>query len=513
MLLGPGASAVEDRIAELAAQLPARRKLLSWAEIGRLTGASGAGLARIEELARWAGLRIVEADQICGAVLLAASPAALERAFGLKLNLYRDAHWEYLSHAGPVHVPAELAGVVEAVLGLDARPIVRRHSIGPRLGHAAPVNPADVAETYQFPTDATGAGQSIALIELGGGFDAADMREYFRRLGRRPPALRVREIESARNAPASRAEIRRYWESLPEQNSSAARPGGGLSPEQMERIGWTIETTMDIQLASALAPGARIAAYFAPPTAHGKLQAIRAALRERNGPGIVSMSWGAHEEEFNGSTVAAIERMLRLAALRGVTVCCSSGDDGDGTAEGGAPRVNYPASSPHVLACGGTHLAGSRAGARESVWREEFAGRAMASTGGSSRLFPRPSWQDTAPIRQKTGGDGRGVPDVAAKADVAEGYGIVVAGLDIAMGGTSAAAPLWAALVARINEKLGVPAGYLTPLFYQRRFRSAFRDITSGESGSRFRASRGWDPCTGWGSPKGARLLEALRDG
>lgn len=511
MLLGPGASALEDRIAELAAQLPAQRKLLSWAELERLASASGAGLACLEDLARWAGLRIAETDRICGTALLAGSPAALERAFRLKLNLYRDQHREYLSHAGPVHVPAELAGVVEAVLGLDARPVVRRHAIGPRLGRAAPVHPAQVAEIYRFPKDATGAGQTISLIELGGGFDAADMREYFRRLGRRPPALSIREIEGARNAPASPAEIRRYWESLPEGNSSAGPPGGGSSGQQLERIGWTIEATMDIQLASTLAPGARIAVYFAPPTAHGKLQAIRAALRERKRPGVVSMSWGAHEDEFNGSTVAAIERMLRLAALRGVTVCCSSGDDGDGTAAGGGPRVNYPASSPHVLACGGTHLVGSRAGARESVWREEFAGRAMASAGGASRVFPRPDWQATAPVRRKTGAGGRGVPDVAAKADVAEGYGILVAGLDIAMGGTSAAAPLWAALVARLNEKLGVPAGYLTPLFYQPRFRSCFSDITSGESGPRYRASRGWDPCTGWGSPKGAQLLEALR--
>lgn len=511
LLLGRGASAREDRIAELAAQLPARRKLLSWAELRRLTSVSAAALARIEELARWAGLRIVEADRICGSVLLAGSPAALERAFRLKLNLYRDDQGEYLSHAGPVHVPAELAGVVEAVLGLDARPVVRRHSIGPRLGRAAAVVPAEVAEIYRFPKDATGAGQAIGLIELGGGFYAADMREYFRRLGSRPPALSVREIEGARNAPAGPAEIRRYWESLPEGNSSAGPQSHGLSSEQVERIGWTIETTMDIQLASALAPGARIAVYFAPPTAHGKLQAIRAALRETSRPGVVSMSWGAHEDGFNGSTVAAIERLLRLAALRGVTVCCSSGDDGDGTEGDGDPHVSYPASSPHVLACGGTHLAISRAGARESVWREEFGGRAMASTGGVSRLFARPAWQDTAPVRRKTGADGRGVPDVAAKADVAQGYGILVAGLDIAMGGTSAAAPLWAALIAQLNEKLGVPAGYLTPLLYQPRFRSSFSDITRGESGPRFRASRGWDPCTGWGSPKGAQLLEALR--
>jgi kumamolisin len=512
LALGQAGSAIEERIAGLSAQLPARRQLPSRLELERLGGAAGRDLARIEELACQAGLRLVEVDRMCGMVLLAGTPAALERAFRVKLTGYRHERGTYLSHAGPVHVPAELAGVIEAVVGLDARPIVRRHSIGPRLGGAAGVSPAEIAEVYEFPEDATGRGQSITLIELGGGFYAADMREYFRRLGLRAAALTVRQVEGARNSPAARAEVRRFWDSLPEKNSAGEPPSaGGLRGEQVERVGWTIESTMDIQLAAALAPGARIAVYFAPPTAHGKLQAIRMALRERGRrPGVLSMSWGADEDGFDGSTVAVIERLLRLAALCGVTVCCSSGDDGAGA--GGVARVNYPASSPHALACGGTHLARSGGRARESVWKEEFAGRAMASTGGASRLFPRPEWQASAQVSQKAGGEGRGVPDVAAKADVAQGYGILVAGLDIAMGGTSAAAPLWAALLARLNEKLGVSAGYVTPLFYQKRFRRAFRDITAGDSGPRFHASRGWDPCTGWGSPRGVPLLEALRD-
>lgn len=514
-MLRPAAAGIEDHVAALAAQLPARRRHLSWAALERLVGAAREDLERVEEFARTFGLRMVETDRASGSVLLAGPAAALERAFRVKLARYQDERGSYLSHSGPVHVPAGLAGVVEAVLGLDGRPVARRHSIGPRLADGTTARPAQVAQVYQFPEDATGRGQAIALIELGGGFYPADMKEYFSRLGLRAPALTVRQIEGGRNAPAGPAEIRRFWESLPEKNSSGEQaPGGGLSSEQIEQIGWTIETTMDIQLAGALAPGARIAVYFAPITGHGKFQAIRAALRQaRPRPAILSLSWGAGEDSFNGSTVAAIERLLRLAALGGVTVCCSSGDDGDGAGAGGAPRVNYPASSPHVLACGGTHLAPARVGAPESVWREEFGGRAMASTGGASRLFARPDWQASAGVRQKTGAEGRGVPDVAAKADVAEGYGIRVAGLDIAMGGTSAAAPLWAALVARLNEKLGAPAGYLTPLLYQPRFRPGFRDITRGESGPRFCASRGWDPCTGWGSPKGTRLLEALRGG
>jgi kumamolisin len=514
LLLRPAvAPGTDTHLAGLASRLPGERKHLSWSALQRLAGVAPRDWERVEELARAAGLRIVETDRVCGSMLLAGSPVAVERAFRVKLELYQDQRGRYVSHAGPVHTPAGLAGVVEAVLGLDARPIARRHSIGPRLAGGAPAQPAHVAQTYQFPEKATGRGQSIAVIELGGGFYPADMRQYFSRLGLRAPFLSVREIEGGRNAPASQAEIRRFWESLPEKNSRGGQaPGDGLNQERIEQVGWTIETTMDIQLAAALAPAARFIVYFAPITGHGQFQAIRAALREtRNSPAILSLSWGAEEAGFNGSTVAAIERLLWLAALRGVTVCCSSGDGGDGAGADGTLGVNYPASSPHVVACGGTHLVFSRSGARETVWREEFGGRSMASAGGASRLFARPDWQASAPVREKTGAEGRGVPDVAAKADVATGYGIVAGGLDLAMGGTSAAAPLWAALVARLNEELGAPAGYLTPLLYQSRLRAGFRDITRGESGPRFQASRGWDPCTGWGSPKGTQLLEALR--
>jgi kumamolisin len=512
LVLRPAAPPEEAaaRIEDLAARLPAEREHVYGRALSGLCGVTGKDIARIEEFAQARGLRVIEADSACGSVLLEGPVPAVERAFGVTLAVYEHELGSYRSHAGPVHVPAELEGLVEAVLGLDERPVVRRHSIGPALRHQGSASPLEVAQAYKFPKDAAGRGQSIAIVELGGGFFPADMKNYFARLGIPAPKLRVRELEGQKNAPADAAAIRRFWESLP----GSASPGGGFSAGELEQIGWSIETTMDIQLAAALAPGARITVYFAPITVQGKFHAVRAVLNEAKAPpAILSLSWGAHEDSFNASSVSAMERLLRMAVLCGITVCCSSGDDGDGTAGNGTPQVSYPASSLHVLACGGTHLVLSVDPKPETVWKEEFAGRHMASTGGASSLFPLPNWQVSAKVRDKAGRDGRGVPDVAAKADVAEGYGILVAGLDIAMGGTSAAAPLWAALAARLNEKLGTPVGFLAPLLYQQRFRGALRDITRGDNGPRFRASRGWDPCTGWGTPNGTALLAALRGG
>jgi kumamolisin len=148
------------------------------------------------------------------------------------------------------------------------------------------------------------------------------------------------------------------------------------------------------------------------------------------------------------------------------------------------------------------------------VWNETVKGRLCQSTGGVSHFFdPAPAWQASAEVPRKTNGrTGRGVPDVAAKADFATGYKTCVGGLDIPMGGTSAAAPLWAALIARLSQRQRRPVGYLTSLLYLRagRFRKAFHDITRGNNGRCYSACPGWDACTGWGSPDGSKLLKAL---
>jgi kumamolisin len=260
--------------------------------------------------------------------------------------------------------------------------------------------------------------------------------------------------------------------------------------------------------------------YFAENSNRGWVEALHAAIfDERHRLSVLSISWGQAEQYWDGQTIAAIDEALRLAALRGITVCCSSGDRGVFEAGTHPYTIPFPASSPHVLACGGTELeALARGRTRETVWNESRT-VGLTSGGGISRAFDLPPFQQLCdvPARYGTTRSGRGTPDVAANASSLTGYLILADGTAMSMGGTSAAAPLWAGLIACINEALGRRTGYLTPLLYtyaaQRR--GALRDVRVGNnqmSGRRgYKARPGWDPCTGLGSPHGVTLLHWLR--
>lgn len=196
----------------------------------------------------------------------------------------------------------------------------------------------------------------------------------------------------------------------------------------------------------------------------------------------------------------------------GVTILAAAGDDGasDGSTNG-APTVDFPAASPYVLACGGTKLTLSGAAiGSETVWNDLSANEG-ATGGGVSQVFALPSYQQSAKVPKAPNGFvGRGVPDVAGDADPVTGYSLFVDGRQAVIGGTSAVAPLWAALLARINQALGGNVGFVNPLLYAAKVEPSFRDITSGNNGD-YSAGPGWDACTGLGSPNGAALLTALR--
>jgi kumamolisin len=229
-------------------------------------------------------------------------------------------------------------------------------------------------------------------------------------------------------------------------------------------------------------------------------------------PTVVSISWGGPESTWTQQARSALDQAFADAAQLGVTVCVAAGDSGssDGVGDGKA-HVDFPASSPHALACGGTTLrtttASGQAGiASETVWNESGDG---ATGGGISDAFALPTWQSAAgvPPSANDGHVGRGVPDVAGDADPATGYQVRIDGTTTVIGGTSAVAPLWAALVALLNQHRGTALGFVNPLLYAHP--DAFRDVTSGTNGA-YAARSGWDACTGLGSPNGAKLLAAL---
>jgi kumamolisin len=389
--------------------------------------------------------------------------------------------------SGELSVPEAWDGVVTAVLGLDDRPQAHPRIAYPRAVSVS-YTPPQLGQIYRFPPNTDGAGQTIAIIELGGGYDQRDLDTYFSRLGLPSPSVSAVGVDGATNAPD--------------------RDPQGADGEVM----------LDIEVIGGLAPASRIVVYFAPNTDAGFLDAVAQAAHATPTPAAISISWGASEDSWTAQARAALDGAIADAAALGIAVTAAAGDDGsnDQVNDGGV-HVDFPASSPHALACGGTRLdADPSTGAvsAETVWNNGPGGGATG--GGVSRMFGLPAWQagSGVPAGAGTAGRaGRGVPDVAAVADPATGYQVRVNGSDTVIGGTSAVAPLWAALVARLNQATGGRLGLPQPALYGRTAAGAvahgFRDITSGSNGA-YRAGPGWDPCTGLGVPVGTELLTAL---
>jgi kumamolisin len=456
-------------------------------EFAALYGADRRDVERVELFAQQFDLHIVEVDLARRTVVVGGRIAAMNEAFGTSLALYQSGRGMYRGRTGPLHLPVDLRPVVVAVLGLDDRPQARarcrRHlPIAPRAATATSYTPPQIAALYQFPTTVTGAGQTIAIIELGGGYKAADLTAYFDRLGLTTPAVTAVSVDGANNAPTG-------------------DPNGADG-----------EVLLDVEIVGSIANGAKIAVYFAPNTDQGFLDAITTAVHDTTRrPTIVSISWGGPETTWTSQATTAYDEAFQDAAALGVTVCCASGDSGssDGVSDGHA-HVDFPASSPHVLACGGTRVASARGTlSSEVVWNDGADGGATG--GGISEVFALPPFQQDAhvPVSVNTSQfKGRGVPDVAGNADPASGYQVRVDGHDVVYGGTSAVAPLWSALVALLNERRGTPLGYVNPALYPIAAQ-ACRDVTSGDNGA-YTAIVGWDACTGLGSPNGTALVAML---
>lgn len=473
------------RLAALATQAPADRAHLSADEFEAAHGAAPEDVAAIQAFAADSGLEVVDADVSRRSVVLRGTAAAMERAFAVELAHYEHDGGDYRGREGPLHVPAELAPSVVAVLGLDERPQVRPHSRErphARGGRAqvAGFTALELAELYGFPTSADGTGEGIAVLEFDGGYSATDLDAYFAELRVKTPPITAVSVDGAVNA-------------------------AGKDP------GSDGEVALDVEAAGGAAPGAELLVFFAPNTARGFHDAITAAIHDARSPSVIALSWGSAEATWTQQALNAIDLACQAAAVVGVTICVASGDDGSSDFEtDGRAHVDFPASSPHVLGVGGTRLQAAKGQiTSEVVWGGAFGG---ASGGGVSDVFDLPAWQQDAHVPPSANPNkriGRGVPDVAANADPNTGYKVYVGGKDKVMGGTSAAAPLWAGLVARANQRLGRRVGFLSATAYTRSAAGAFRDVTQGSNGA-YHANVGWDACTGLGTPNGDKLVAAL---
>lgn len=472
-------------------QSPKTRRYLSHDDYASMHGADPADIAKIEAFAKSHGLVVLEANAARRSVFLSGIAAEFADAFGTKIEHYEHDGGTYRGRTGPLMVPADLADIVEGVFGIDDRPIAKPHfqryepslSLGIRA-HAVGTSftPPELAKLYSFPTGLDGTGQCIAIIELGGGYRPADLKAYFQKLGLPMPNIKAVQVDGGKNQPSS--------------------------PDSADA-----EVMLDIEVAAAIAPKARIVVYFAPNTDKGFLDAITMAIHDTaNKPSVISISWGSAEHNWTAQAMTSFDHAFQTAGALGITVCCASGDNGssDGETDGKA-HVDFPASSPYALGCGGTKLtaAGNQISS-EQVWNE---GMNSATGGGVSDFFSKPSYQSGAKVPASANDHkhkGRGVPDVAGDADPATGYAVRVDGKDFVIGGTSAVAPLWAGLVALMNQKLGHPVGFLNPLLYgSLAHNGSFQDVTSGNNGA-YMAQKRWDACTGWGTPNGVHLLHAL---
>jgi kumamolisin len=322
-------------------------------------------------------------------------------------------------------------------------------------------NPRQVAKAYDYPLQYTGKGYTCGIIELGGGFGNSDLSSYFTSLGLPVPAVNAIPVAGGTN--------------------TSDGPNGADG-----------EVLLDIEVAGAIAPGATFNVYFAPNTDAGFLAAIDQAIAD--GVAVISISWGGPEDSWDPATIKNFDAAFAKARQAGIVVFAASGDSGSSDGEAGR-HVDFPASSPNVIGCGGTRLIVNPDGTRRSevVWDDSSR---SATGGGVSSVFP-----------------GRQVPDVAGNADPQTGYKVLVDGQTYVIGGTSAVAPLYAGLVLLLSEAIGHPLGKVADFsnLLLTNLGVCF-DVTSGNNGA-YRAGPGRDDVTGLGVVDGGKLLAVLQSG
>lgn len=491
---------LEKQITEMYAQPISQRSYLSRDELEQSQGASAEDLDAIEQYAQQHNLVVSHRSASERHVVLTGKISDLLRAFPADLYMVHHASGSYRLRRGEIMVPQELDGIITGIFGYDTRPKHKapsryRAAAGP--GGANGRSPADFAKRYKFPTSfggktMDGSGQCIAIIELGGGFNNSDLQIYFREVGVPLPKVTAVSVDHVGNHPTK---------------------NGDADGEVM----------LDIEVAGVVAPKALIAVYFAPNTNKGFMDAISFAIHDsQRKPSVVSISWGSPEVASDQQSLNAYHEIFLQAAALGVTICTAAGDHGTADLDSGhwdgKIHVDHPSCDPMVLACGGTQIDASGA---DVVWNDGTpfdptvrGGGGWATGGGVSTCFAKPDYQGSVnvPNSLDTGKPGRGVPDIAMSAT---DYFTRVQGGEGASGGTSAVAPLAAALVALLNEARKKNVGFANPFLYANATAGIFTDVTKGTNAiantvKGYTAAAGWDPCTGLGTPIGEAILAKI---
>jgi kumamolisin len=495
-------AALEKQVASQSTRPLAKRKYLSREEFAAKYGASAADFDLVEQLAQQHDLVVVHRNAAERSIVLRGTLGKLLAAFPADVQMYHHSMGTYRGRQGEIQMPQDLKGIVTGVFGFDTRPKHRSPHLHKVMAAAGPGGDNGVAATefasrYNFPSKfqgktLDGSGQTIAIIELGGGFRTTDLKDFFLEISVPLPTVVAVSVDHAGNAPTT-----------PDSDDG--------------------EVMLDIEVAGAVAPKAKFAVYFAPNQGDkGFIDAISAAVHDADRkPSVVSISWGGPEESTDEQSIKNFHDLFVAAAAMGVTICVASGDHGvadlDATHWDGKIHVDHPSADDMVLACGGTQIDNNK----DVVWNDETpfdktvpGGGGWTSGGGISERFPVPAYQTSAnlPVSISTGKPGRGVPDIAMSAT---NYFTRVDGSEGASGGTSAVAPLMAALIALLNQAKQKNVGFLNPFLYANVGKGVVHDVTVGNNGvantvAGYQAGAGWDACTGLGTPDGTAILKNL---
>lgn len=482
-----------------------------------------------QELKRF-GLTVTSVSPESRSMVVSGTLEQIQKAFPSDLGIYyHSEQGKYRGREGAIQIPAGLQKQIKAVLGLDERQVLHRRSskskdqtaaykpsVTPLSGNGAgqamiPVTPANLEERYHFPPGQA-TGQHVVIAEFGGGYFASDLQAYCRKFGLPEPNITVKCLNAQQNL--TLAQIMK------------------MSPEQrMAELNAAGEVMMDIEIIAGLCPQANLTIYFSTFDQQGIVAMLNDIISGTDPvPVAISISWGGAEDDpriWSPAALQAVNERFNAVALLGVTICVSAGDDGSGDQVGDTrAHVDFPASSPFVLSVGGTMVKGGK----EVVWRQGQGFRVLgkrwgATGGGVSTIFARPSWQNQIQVtdtQERILNHGRAVPDISALSTSPD-YDLVFQGEESPNGGTSASAPLLAALLARIQEqraKAGKKPQFFTPLLYisptpggQPLGLIGCNDITSGNNtstpdpGFGYAAKPGFDAASGWGTPLGDKLV------
>ncbi len=453
----------------LGATLPSNRTYADRATLTQQTGADPADVDLLRGYCATHGIEIV-AEHWRSVVMSAPIPKLVE-AFGATAGIYELPDKRRFRHrSGALHAPPDVAAILRGPFGIHQWP--RSHTVGALHGGTiAPLATNEITARYRFP-DADGSGETVGILQMRGAFNVNDFTKSMHAQGISAKTPIVKRVDNA--------ELTHTIETAKD-----------------------IESAIDTQVVASLAPGAQIVVYATPDDERGVLDGIRSAIfDDEHRPSVLSISFGFPEQLWTPVALTILDELFTAAALLGVTILCASGDHGAQVDDQGVAHVLAPASSPFAHACGGTRVPPGADATGETGWE--------SSGGGFSARFGIPGWQSVAAQAASAyhAAPGRGVPDVAAQ--VWPGYGVVVEGSQLALGGTSAAAPAWAALTARLNQRLGKPIGFFAPLLYGAAPGTILRDVLSGGN-DRYQCAPGWNPCAGLGVPIGDAIENALR--